>query len=114
MCRFPEETSSTKIFKKKPKVTLTDSIAKIYAKHGWTGFYTGLESLVIGNGLSYGVYFVIYEKCKNYLGFDGGSVLDTIKCSGIAGIGATLATNPFWVLQTKQTQKKGSLLEKGK
>jgi hypothetical protein len=57
---------------------------------------------------------VIYEKCKKYLGFEPGSVLDTIKCSAIAGIGATLATNPFWVLQTKQTQQKGSLFEKGK
>jgi hypothetical protein len=60
--------------------------------------------LTIGNGLSYGVYFVLYEKCKNFLGFEPGSVIDTIKCSGIAGIGSSIATNPFWVLQTKQAQ----------
>ena len=37
-----------------------------------------------------------------------------IKSSGSAGCIATVTTNPFWVLKTKQAQKNSSILEAAK
>lgn len=74
------------------------------------GLYTGLSSEIFGNGLSYAIYFVAYAKAKKLLGFDPSSFLSTAKCSGSAGVVASVATNPFWVLKTKQAQRRVSII----
>lgn len=48
------------------------------------------------------MYFVTYAHAKRLLGFDPNSFLSIAKCSGLAGSVAAIATNPFWVLKTKQ------------
>lgn len=61
--------------------------------------------MIIGNGLAYGIYFVSYEKLKNILHTDSKSMISIIKCSGLAGAIGSLATNPFYVLQTRQSKE---------
>lgn len=36
------------------------------------------------------------------------------KCSGSAGCVSAIATNPFWVLKTKQAENRESILQAGK
>jgi hypothetical protein len=48
------------------------------------------------------------------LGCDTGSFRSVAKCSGLAGIASSIATNPFWVLKTKQAEKGVSILKAGK
>lgn len=83
---------------------LTNSKA-ILQKQGALGFYQGLSPLIIGNGLAYGIYFVAYEKLKNVLHTDSKSMLSIIQCSGLAGAIGSIATNPFYVLQTRQSKE---------
>ena len=64
-----------------------------------------MTPLVIGNGLAYGIYFVVYEKLKAILHTDPNSMVSIIKCSGLAGIIGSIATNPFYVLQTRQSKE---------
>lgn len=80
------------------------SFSAIASRQGIAGFYQGITPLVIGNGLAYGIYFVVYEKLKSILHTDPNSMLSIIKCSGLAGIIGSIATNPFYVLQTRQSK----------
>jgi adenine nucleotide transporter 17 len=41
-------------------------------------------------------------------------MISTSKCSGSAGIVSAVATNPFWVLKTKQAQNRTSIIKAGK
>jgi hypothetical protein len=40
-------------------------------------------------------------------------VKSVAKCSGLAGIASSIGTNPFWVLKTKQAEKRVSILQAG-
>lgn len=60
------------------------------------------------------MYFVAYAHTKKLLGFDANSLLSIAKCSGLAGCAAALATNPFWVLKTKQAERRVPILKAGK
>ena len=75
------------------------------SKQGVLGFYQGLNPLIVGNGLAYGIYFVSYEKLKQLLHTDTKSMLSIVKCSGLAGIIGSVCTNPFYVLQTRQSKE---------
>lgn len=69
-----------------------------------------MTPLVVGNGLAYGIYFVVYEKLKAILHTDPNSMVSIIKCSGLAGIIGSIATNPFYVLQTRQSKENKPVL----
>lgn len=86
--------------------SITANFLAIVERQGLGGFYQGLSPLVIANGLAYGIYFVSYEKLKSILHTDPNSMLSIVKCSGLAGCIGSLATNPFYVLQTRQTKEK--------
>lgn len=78
------------------------------------GLYTGLSSEIFGNGLSYAIYFVAYAQAKKLLGFNPESFVSISKSSGLAGCISAIATNPFWVLKTKQAERGVSIVEAGK
>lgn len=80
------------------------SYDRILRKYGLSGFYQGASSLVLGNTFAYGIYFVVYERLKAHfkLGNEH-SLLKIPLCSGIAGCIGSIATNPFYVIQTRQT-----------
>ena len=86
------------------KATIYTHINNIVEKQGVEGFYQGISPLVIGNGLAYGIYFVAYQKLKLLLHTNPNDMMSIVKCSGIAGVIGSLATNPFYVLQTRQSR----------
>lgn len=79
-----------------------EAVKRIVGRDGLQGLYTGLSSEIAGNGLSYAIYFVAYAQAKKLLGFNPESFLSITKSSGSAGLISAIATNPFWVLKTKQ------------
>ena len=83
----------------------------ILNRQGFHGFYQGLSPLVIGNGFAYGIYFVVYEKLKNWLHTDPNSIISIVQCSGLAGAIGSLMTNPFYVLQTRQSKDDKPMLK---
>jgi hypothetical protein len=100
--------------KEKKLKNTKEAVEKIYRNHGLKGLYQGLSSEIVGNGLSYAIYFVAYAKAKEIYGFNPESVWSTIKSSGSAGCIATVMTNPFWVLKTLQAKKNKSIIASAK
>ena len=80
-------------------------------RQGIKGFYQGLTPLVVGNGLAYGIYFVAYQKLKLILHTDPNSLVSIVQCSGLAGCIGSIATNPFYVLQTRQSKENKPVLQ---
>lgn len=71
-----------------------------------TALYRGLMPNIVGNSVSWALYFVCYDKLKNGLQiFHGrGSLLsyyDFFLASGAAGTLTAVCTNPIWVIKTR-------------
>ncbi|KKZ60634.1 hypothetical protein EMCG_04707 [[Emmonsia] crescens] len=71
------------------------------------GFYRGLTPNLVGNSVSWGLYFLWYSNIKNTLHVFHGSrkerlgSLDYFVASGVAGVLTSLLTNPIWVIKTR-------------
>ncbi|PGH31584.1 solute carrier family 25 (mitochondrial folate transporter), member 32 [[Emmonsia] crescens] len=71
------------------------------------GFYRGLTPNLLGNSVSWGLYFLWYSNIKNTLHVFHGSrkerlgSLDYFVASGVAGVLTSLLTNPIWVIKTR-------------
>jgi len=82
----------------------------VLKEEGIKGFYTGIAPLCLGSFISYGVYFSTYEFLKRF--FERNFNIKQIDwksyalTSLIAGCITTMATNPFWVVNTKMTMDK--------
>ena len=91
-------------------MTLSDLIKKVFREEGIKGFYKGVAPLCAGSFVSYGVYFSCYEFLKRmlqkYTNMNQSSVGAYVLTSAIAGIVTTIATNAFWVVNTKMTVDK--------
>lgn len=78
-------------------------------KHGHStrymrAFYRGLMPNMVGNSVSWGVYFLWYANCKELLRNTHGGDLrssDYFLASGISGILTSIITNPIWVIKTR-------------
>ncbi|MCJ1367727.1 hypothetical protein MMC16_006861 [Acarospora aff. strigata] len=71
-----------------------------------SAFYRGLSPNVVGNSVSWALYFLWYGKIKDglyaYHGSEGElSSLDYFLASGVAGALTALSTNPIWVIKTR-------------
>lgn len=64
--------------------------------------------------MSYAIYFVAYAQAKKLLGFDPNSFFSVSKSSGLAGAISAIATNPFWVLKSKQAENRVSIIAAGR
>ena len=72
-------------------------------------FYRGLMPNLIGNSVSWAMYFMCYGKIKEFVGSvrhsnTGSSQLsglDYALASGISGVLTGVATNPIWVIKTR-------------
>lgn len=95
--RMQIDTSNNK------KTKLTEKIKTVYKEEGIFGFYKGISSTIAGNFISNFVYFIIYNYLKNLLEIQRGDNLKYIFAVFISGIATSVATNPFWVIQTTQT-----------
>ncbi|KAI5281200.1 hypothetical protein KEM54_003364 [Ascosphaera aggregata] len=75
------------------------------------GFYRGLTPNLIGNSISWGLYFFWYDRIKDGLhSIHGESVaaaqgglgsMDFFLASGISGVLTSSLTNPIWVIKTR-------------
>ncbi|MCJ1419390.1 hypothetical protein MMC32_005745 [Xylographa parallela] len=73
---------------------------------GFLALYRGLSPNLIGNSVSWALYFVWYDQIKHamlaYHGLRQGlSYYDYFLASGTAGILTAICTNPIWVIKTR-------------
>ncbi|KAM5462905.1 mitochondrial FAD carrier protein flx1 [Microsporum audouinii] len=76
---------------------------------GIQAFYRGLTPNLVGNSVSWGLYFLWYGKIKELLSVARGagdgagrlSSLDYFLASGTSGVLTTILTNPIWVIKTR-------------
>jgi hypothetical protein len=96
--------------KEEKHLNLPGLIKKVFSEEGIKGFYKGVGPLCAGSFVSYGVYFSCYEFLKRFLGkhssLDQTSLKAYVLTSAIAGVITTIATNAFWVINTKMTVDK--------
>ena len=57
---YPAERVKIQMQLQISSTNFSETIKLIMKNNGVSGFYTGISSLMIGNGISYGVYFVVY------------------------------------------------------
>jgi solute carrier family 25 folate transporter 32 len=87
----------------------------IIRQDGILGLYRGLSPSLLGNGISWGIYFYSYNIGKNMMRHhlklspsDHLSVPAHLTCAASAGVITTLITNPIWMVKTRfQLQGKG-------
>lgn len=88
-----------------PSFALAQYMQLMFKKEGFFAFYKGLAPHLIGITPSKAIYFLMYERCKLWLGGSGvltpGSSQLHMVSAFIGGSTATTITNPIWVLKTK-------------
>ncbi|CAN6661405.1 mitochondrial FAD carrier protein Flx1p [Trichomonascus vanleenenianus] len=62
-------------------------------------FYRGLTPNLIGNGVSWGLYFNLYQDFVQL--YSASTGLQYMGCAMLAGTSTSLLTNPIWVLKTR-------------
>jgi solute carrier family 25 protein 38 len=87
--------------------TVFEGFQSIYINEGIRGFYQGLGSCLMRDlpfsGLAYGLYEKFYELSSERYGT---SIWIRAICGGVAGFTATLLTQPFDVIKTRQQFRK--------
>ncbi|KAL1959999.1 hypothetical protein VTO42DRAFT_667 [Malbranchea cinnamomea] len=74
---------------------------------GIQAFYRGLTPNLVGNSVSWGLYFLFYGQIKDAMsksyrpGRDGLGSVNYFIASGAAGILTAILTNPIWVIKTR-------------
>ena len=102
--------SVIKVRMEAPQVTgyksVTEGLIKIYQEEGFRAYYKGLGSCLLRDlpfsGLSYGFYELFSEVIGGVLGTDKYNVYSRISSSILAGFTATLLTQPFDIIKTRQ------------
>jgi len=91
---------------KRPHYTgVFDAFKTIYGQEGVKGLYRGVSPNVVGAGLSWGLYFLIYNLSKTrlqqYTCRDHLSALEHVLAASEAGVLTLMLTNPIWVVKTR-------------
>lgn len=73
---------------------------------GYVALYRGLAINMVGNAVSWSLYFLWYGNAKSTLARIRGqernlTTLDYFAASGIAGLATSALTNPIWVIKTR-------------
>ncbi|KAL0093995.1 mitochondrial carrier domain-containing protein [Phycomyces blakesleeanus] len=89
-----------------------DALAKIIAKEGPKGLYSGLSSGIFGIAITNGVYYYCYEAVKAIFEKtkprgQSMSASESMLSGAIAGATVVLATHPIWTVNTRMTVRKG-------
>lgn len=87
-----------------------DKIDEKKEENTLSSYYSGMSSMLIGNMLSYGIYFFWYELLKKRISPRVLSLLGNTATSLIAGVITSIFTNPFWVINTRMTVNRHSFL----
>ncbi|RKP15395.1 peroxisomal membrane protein PMP47B [Piptocephalis cylindrospora] len=87
------------------------AMKRIVQREGVPGLYSGLNSALLGVGLTNGVYYFFYEWAR--AAFEGVSkervmsTLQSMSAGAIAGSATVLITNPIWVVNMRMTVQRG-------
>ncbi|KAJ3195920.1 hypothetical protein HK101_010677 [Irineochytrium annulatum] len=96
-----------------------EAFTKIMQNEGAKGFYSGIGSAMFGIAVTQGVYYYWYEYVKAAFERIAAeerpiTTLESMAAGAVAGAATSIITNPIWVVNTRQTVKKGSLDDDGK
>lgn len=85
----------------------------IVATEGWRGLYRGAGAAAAGSGLSWGLYFYLYEACKRRFNQGGPGERATTAAVNMyaaweAGALTCCVTNPVWLVKTRLQLQTGS------
>ncbi|KAM7537286.1 hypothetical protein Aperf_G00000072258 [Anoplocephala perfoliata] len=84
---------------------LFGTLREVYCAKGVLGLYQGSAVNIVGNAVSWGLYFLLYGAMKNYAqGGDTSKQLSSIKYLGFSGISSAIVlwmTNPIWIAKTR-------------
>ncbi|PWN33529.1 mitochondrial carrier [Meira miltonrushii] len=123
---YPIMTISTRAAvetRKDPEKSLIEAAGRIVQEEGVSGLYSGLNSSLIGVGVSNFVYYFFFEKCRDVIltsknrlaaanaATEGAKIaaggalttLESMLAGAIAGSATTCISNPIWVINTRQT-----------
>jgi len=89
--------------------SLYDAVVHIIKTEGITGLYSGLNSSLMGIGITNGFYYYFYEQTRESLlkrkpkgASHALTTLESMLTGLIAGSATTILSNPIWVVQTTQ------------
>ncbi|KAJ3099118.1 hypothetical protein HDU96_010822 [Phlyctochytrium bullatum] len=102
---------------KKPFVAKqAEAFKTIIKNEGAQGLYSGIGSAMFGIAVTQGVYYYWYEFVKALFETPERAIstLESMAAGAVAGAATSVITNPIWVVNTRQTVKKGSLEDDGK
>jgi len=87
-----------------PKYTsLINSLKTISRSEGPSAFFRGLSISIVGNNLSYGLFFGLFAWSKQKVGkFTENETLVTILGSAFSGMISSFLFQPIWVLKTRR------------
>ena len=93
---FPVDTIKTRMQAiPAPGVKLSNTVAtamsSIIRKEGFMGLYSGVGTVAVGAGPSHGLYFVVYEYMKNFLGASNDDTHRPLETSVAAAIATVIA-----------------------
>ena len=91
--------------KSNEQIKLIDQLKKMIETEGAISLYKGLQSALVGNVISYGVYFWWYRFLKNkvarILKRDNFTSVEMTVITALAGSISSFFSNPIWVLNTR-------------
>ncbi|VDL22041.1 unnamed protein product [Hymenolepis diminuta] len=84
---------------------LLGTLLEVYSAKGAVGLYQGSVVNIVGNAVSWGLYFMLYGALKNYAqGGDTGKQLTSaeyLELAAISSVAVLWMTNPVWVAKTR-------------
>nr|XP_004039368.1 mitochondrial carrier protein, putative [Ichthyophthirius multifiliis]EGR34064.1 mitochondrial carrier protein, putative [Ichthyophthirius multifiliis] len=98
---YPMENLKTRLQTNKQNKSMYQIVKQVYKNEDIIGFYKGMTPMLIGNFISYGIYFFWYQFFKDLMKIQNGDNVGYLKASFLSGIITTIGTNPFWVVQTR-------------
>jgi solute carrier family 25 (mitochondrial folate transporter), member 32 len=86
--------------------TTFNAFRTIATKEGVRALYQGVPTAMLGSGISWGLYFFLYEKAKLQYQTDPGKSEKLppwkhILCGTQAGVMTVFVTNPIWLIKTR-------------
>jgi len=85
---------------------VVDALRKIGKKEGIKGLYAGITPSLLGNSVSWGLYF----GCYRFFQRDRKSFFDQSRAAAASGIITVFLTNPIWLIKNRmQLQQRNSV-----
>lgn len=100
---------------RKPGESLVQAVRTVLAEEGLLGLYDGLGSSLLGIGVSNFVYYFFFEAARDFIltskrltrsttaALGTLTTLESIVAGLLAGSATAVASNPIWVVNTRQT-----------